>query len=261
MSSRPTLPPPGSPVLRIPGVNHHFGAGDTRTQVLFDNTLEVMPGELVIMSGPSGSGQDDAPHAHRRAAHASGGRDRGLGRRSRRLPQAPRHAGAGTGQRPPADRLHLPAAQPLRLAHRDAERPHGAAAEGARRRPRRRRPRPPAVPAPRRPRPSTASRRSRGSTTSPRRSPAGSGSASRSPARSSTGRSSCWPTSRPPRSTPTSGLAVVTLLQNLARERPEARTRSSSCGPPEEAGENGRLADVAGRAAEEDSRPRPARRA
>lgn len=52
-----TLPPPGQPVLRVRGVNHHFGAGDTRTQVLFDNTLEVMPGELVIMSGPSGSGK------------------------------------------------------------------------------------------------------------------------------------------------------------------------------------------------------------
>src|SRR4051794_31071405 len=51
------LPPPGQPVLRIAGVNHHFGAGETRTQVLFDNTLEVMPGELVIMSGPSGSGK------------------------------------------------------------------------------------------------------------------------------------------------------------------------------------------------------------
>ena len=44
----PRLPPPGSPVLRIAGVNHFFGAGDTRTQVLFDNTLEVLPGELVI---------------------------------------------------------------------------------------------------------------------------------------------------------------------------------------------------------------------
>jgi putative ABC transport system ATP-binding protein len=51
------LPPPGQPVLRIRGVNHYFGSGDTRTQVLFDNTLEVMPGELVIMSGPSGSGK------------------------------------------------------------------------------------------------------------------------------------------------------------------------------------------------------------
>lgn len=53
----PTLPPPGQPVLRIRGVNHYFGTGDTRTQVLFDNTLEVMPGEMVIMSGPSGSGK------------------------------------------------------------------------------------------------------------------------------------------------------------------------------------------------------------
>src|SRR5215213_1762385 len=51
------LPPPGQPVLRVRGVNHHFGTGDTRTQVLFDNNLEVMPGELVIMSGPSGSGK------------------------------------------------------------------------------------------------------------------------------------------------------------------------------------------------------------
>src|SRR3954462_3601202 len=54
------LPPPGQPVLRVRGVNHFFGAGDTRTQVLFDNTLEVMPGELVIMSGPSGSGKTTA---------------------------------------------------------------------------------------------------------------------------------------------------------------------------------------------------------
>src|SRR5215471_9831260 len=57
MSSSARLPPSGSPVLRIAGVSHFFGEGDTRTQVLFDNTLEVMPGELVIMSGPSGSGK------------------------------------------------------------------------------------------------------------------------------------------------------------------------------------------------------------
>jgi putative ABC transport system ATP-binding protein len=38
-------------------VNHSFGEGDARTQVLFDNFLEVLPGELVIMSGPSGSGK------------------------------------------------------------------------------------------------------------------------------------------------------------------------------------------------------------
>lgn len=51
------LPPPGEPLLRVQGVSHHFGSGEARTQVLFDNDLEVMPGELVIMSGPSGSGK------------------------------------------------------------------------------------------------------------------------------------------------------------------------------------------------------------
>jgi putative ABC transport system ATP-binding protein len=55
--SMPTLPAKGDPLLRIQGVNHTFGSGDAKTQVLFDNDLEVMPGELVIMSGPSGSGK------------------------------------------------------------------------------------------------------------------------------------------------------------------------------------------------------------
>jgi putative ABC transport system ATP-binding protein len=57
MTTAPTPPPPGEPLLRIAGVCHSFGTGDARSQVLFDNDLEVMPGELVIMSGPSGSGK------------------------------------------------------------------------------------------------------------------------------------------------------------------------------------------------------------
>lgn len=45
------------PLLRVLGVGHTFGRGEARTPVLFDNHLEVLPGELVIMSGPSGSGK------------------------------------------------------------------------------------------------------------------------------------------------------------------------------------------------------------
>ena len=53
----PVSVPAGQPLLRVRGVNHSFGSGESRSQVLFDNDLEVMPGELVIMSGPSGSGK------------------------------------------------------------------------------------------------------------------------------------------------------------------------------------------------------------
>jgi putative ABC transport system ATP-binding protein len=51
------MPPEGQPLLRIGSLNHYFGAGETRTQVLFDNNLAVQPGELVIIIGPSGCGK------------------------------------------------------------------------------------------------------------------------------------------------------------------------------------------------------------
>jgi putative ABC transport system ATP-binding protein len=45
------------PLIRIQHLNHFFGQGEARKQVLFDNSLDVMPGEIVIMTGPSGSGK------------------------------------------------------------------------------------------------------------------------------------------------------------------------------------------------------------
>jgi putative ABC transport system ATP-binding protein len=41
----------------IRGVNHHFGTGESRSQVLFENRLDIGKGEVVIMTGPSGSGK------------------------------------------------------------------------------------------------------------------------------------------------------------------------------------------------------------
>ncbi len=43
--------------VRVENVQHYFGEGDLRKQVLFDNHLEVVRGEIVIMTGPSGSGK------------------------------------------------------------------------------------------------------------------------------------------------------------------------------------------------------------
>jgi putative ABC transport system ATP-binding protein len=43
--------------IRIRGLNHYFGQGETRKQVLFDNQFDAYEGQIVIMTGPSGSGK------------------------------------------------------------------------------------------------------------------------------------------------------------------------------------------------------------
>jgi putative ABC transport system ATP-binding protein len=48
---------PGLTAVRASGVNYSFGSGETRSQVLFDNALEISRGEVVILTGPSGSGK------------------------------------------------------------------------------------------------------------------------------------------------------------------------------------------------------------
>ena len=44
-------------IICINNLNHYFGEGKLRKQVLFDINLEIRAGEIVIMTGPSGSGK------------------------------------------------------------------------------------------------------------------------------------------------------------------------------------------------------------
>ncbi len=44
-------------VISINKLNHYFGHGQLKKQVLFDINLEISSGEIVIMTGPSGSGK------------------------------------------------------------------------------------------------------------------------------------------------------------------------------------------------------------
>ncbi|MHC0062162.1 DevA family ABC transporter ATP-binding protein [Nostoc sp. UIC 10890] len=44
-------------VISVSKLNHYFGEGGLRKQVLFDINLEINAGEIVIMTGPSGSGK------------------------------------------------------------------------------------------------------------------------------------------------------------------------------------------------------------
>ena len=46
-----------APAVRAEGVNFFYGEGDSRNQVLFNNRIDIRPGQLVVMTGPSGSGK------------------------------------------------------------------------------------------------------------------------------------------------------------------------------------------------------------
>ena len=45
------------PVISITNLDHYFGNGQLRKQVLFDINLEINAGNIIIMTGPSGSGK------------------------------------------------------------------------------------------------------------------------------------------------------------------------------------------------------------
>ena len=64
----------------IEGLNHHFGRGAVRRQVLFDVAMEVAAGEIVLLTGPSGSGKTTLLTLIGGLRAAQGGRLRVLGR-------------------------------------------------------------------------------------------------------------------------------------------------------------------------------------
>ena len=43
--------------IALQNVDHYFGDGELRKQILFDVNIEVPPGQIVILTGPSGSGK------------------------------------------------------------------------------------------------------------------------------------------------------------------------------------------------------------
>ncbi|MFB2834597.1 DevA family ABC transporter ATP-binding protein [Floridanema evergladense] len=46
-----------APVISVSNLNHYFGKGSLRKQVLFNINLQIKAGEIVLLTGPSGSGK------------------------------------------------------------------------------------------------------------------------------------------------------------------------------------------------------------
>ncbi|MBI1242164.1 MAG: ATP-binding cassette domain-containing protein [Nostoc sp. RI_552] len=55
--NNPSNIPGEEPIIAVQNLNHYFGEGNLRKQVLFDINLQIKAGEIVIMTGPSGSGK------------------------------------------------------------------------------------------------------------------------------------------------------------------------------------------------------------
>jgi putative ABC transport system ATP-binding protein len=49
--------PAHEPTVQVRGLSHSFGVDPNRKQVLYNNDIELLPGEIAIMTGPSGSGK------------------------------------------------------------------------------------------------------------------------------------------------------------------------------------------------------------
>jgi putative ABC transport system ATP-binding protein len=45
------------PAVSVERLDHYYGEGAARNQVLFDNRIVIPPGQLVVMTGPSGAGK------------------------------------------------------------------------------------------------------------------------------------------------------------------------------------------------------------
>ena len=78
----------GEALVTIDGLNHFFGEGTLRKQILYDISTSIRAGEIVIVTGPSGSGKTTLLTLVAALRSAQDGSLRVLGRELRDATQA-----------------------------------------------------------------------------------------------------------------------------------------------------------------------------
>jgi putative ABC transport system ATP-binding protein len=81
-----TRSPAPEPAVLVEDLNHFYGEGLARNQVLFGNSIEIPAGQLVVMTGPSGAGKTTLLTLIGALRSAHEGRIAVLGRDLSRLP-------------------------------------------------------------------------------------------------------------------------------------------------------------------------------
>ena len=62
----------GEPPIQLQNVNHWFGSGEARIQVICDASLSIERGTLTVLRGPSGKRGEPADAAPPARLHLSG---------------------------------------------------------------------------------------------------------------------------------------------------------------------------------------------
>ena len=106
------------PAVRIAGLNHFYGRGSLRKQILFDIETVISEGEIIIATGPPVQGRPRCSRSSARCVHP-GGAPRGA---RRTLTGAPKRKLENVRKRIG----HLPAAQSSRRSHSHRERRAGS---------------------------------------------------------------------------------------------------------------------------------------